>query len=52
MTPTPNVSSTPASVTMVDAGHAVVDKNKINGAKTETEDEPTVIKKKICMPCQ
>ena len=33
MTPTPNVFSTPASATKVDAVHAVVDKNKKNGAK-------------------
>ena len=39
MPPTPNVSSTAASATKVDAVHAVVDKNK------ETEDEPTVVNK-------
>ena len=44
--------SLPPQPVLPDAGHAVVDKNKINGAKTETEDEPTVIKKMICMPCQ
>ena len=43
MTPTPNVLSTPASATMVDAVHAVVDKNMKNGAKKKTEDEPTVV---------
>ena len=40
MTPTPNVLSTPASATKVDAVHAVVDKNN-----KKTEDEPTVINK-------
>ena len=45
MTPTPKVSSTPASATMVDPEYAVVDKNKKNGAKERTEDEPTVINK-------
>ena len=45
MTPTPNVSSTPASVTMVDAVHAVVDKCKKNGAKKKTKVEPTVVNK-------
>ena len=45
MTPTSNVFSTPASATKVDTVHAVVDKNKKNGAKEKTEDEPTVINK-------
>ena len=45
MTPTPNVSSTPASATKVDAVYAVVDKSKKKGAKRKTEDEPTVINK-------
>ena len=44
MTPTPKVSSTPASATMVDPVYAVVDKSKKKGAK-KTEDEPTVINK-------
>ena len=43
MTPTPKVSSTPASATMVDPMYAVVDKSKKKGAKKRTEDEPTVI---------
>ena len=45
MTPTPNVFSTPASATKVDPVPTVVDKNKKNGAKKKTEDEPTVINK-------
>ena len=45
MTPTPKVSSTAASATKVDAVHAVVDKNKKNGAKKETKVEPTVVNK-------
>ena len=45
MTPTPKVSSTPASATMVDPEYAVVDKSKKKGAKKKTEDEPTVINK-------
>ena len=45
MTPTSNVFSTPASATKVDTVHAVVDKNKKNGAKEKAEDEPTVINK-------
>ena len=43
MTPTPNVSSTPASATMVDAVYAVVDKSKKKGAKKKTEDAPAVV---------
>ena len=43
MTSTPNVFSTPASATKVDAAHTVVDKNKKNGAKKKTEDEPPVV---------
>ena len=43
MTLTPNVSSTPASATMVDAVYAVVDRSKKKGAKKKTEDEPTVV---------
>ena len=40
MTPTLNVSSTPASATMVDAVHALVDisKNSKNEAKAKAED--------------
>ena len=45
MTPTPKVSSTPASATMVDPVYVVVDKSKKKGAKKKTEDEPTVINK-------
>ena len=46
MTPTPNVSSTPASATMVDAMYAVVDKSKKKGAKQKkTEDELNVVNK-------
>ena len=45
MTPTPKVSSTPASATMVDPMYAVVDKSKKKGAKKKTEDEPTVVNK-------
>ena len=46
MTPTPNVFSTPASATMVDAVYAVVNKSKKKGAKKEkTEDEPTIASK-------
>ena len=47
MTSTPNVSSTPASATMVDDVYAVVDKSKKKGAKRKTEDEPTVVNKDI-----
>ena len=42
-TMTPNVFSTLASATKVDDAHAVVVKNKKNGAKKKTEDEPTVV---------
>ena len=42
MTLTPNVFSTPASAAKVDDVPTVVDKNKKNGAKKKTEDEPTV----------
>ena len=45
MTPTPKVSSIPASTTKVDAVYAVVDKSKKKGAKKKTEDEPTVVNK-------
>ena len=46
MTPTPNVSSTPASATMVNAVYAVVDKSKKKGAKKKkTEYEPTIASK-------
>ena len=45
MTPTPKVSSTPTSATMVDAMYAVVDKSKKKDAKKKTEDEPTVVSK-------
>ena len=45
MTPIPQVSSTAASATKVDAVHSVVDKNKKNGAKKETKVEPTVVSK-------
>ena len=45
MTPIPNVFSTPASATKVDPVPTVVDKDKKNGAKKKTEDEPTVINK-------
>ena len=45
LTPTPQVSPTPASAAMVDAVYAVVDKSKKKGAKKKTEDEPTVINK-------
>ena len=44
MTQTPK-DSPPASTTVVDAVYAVVDKNKKNGAKKKTEDEPTVVNK-------
>ena len=43
MTPTLNVSSTPASATMVDAVHALVDKSKKNEAKEKAEDEPSIV---------
>ena len=45
VTPTPNVSSTPASATMVNLVYAVVDKSKKKGAKKKTEDEPPVVNK-------
>ena len=45
MTPTPNVSSKPASATLIDDVYAVVDKSKKKGAKRKTEDEPTVVNK-------
>ena len=45
MTPTPNVSSTPASATIVGPVYAVVDKSKKKGAKKKTEDDPTVANK-------
>ena len=38
MTPTPNVSSKPASATLIDDVYAVVDKSKKKGAKRKTED--------------
>ena len=45
MTPTPKVSPTPASATVVDAVYAVVDKSKKKGVKKKTEDEPTIASK-------
>ena len=50
MTPTPKVSSTPASATMVDAVYAVVDKSKKKGVKKKTEDEPTAKNDLYAMP--
>ena len=47
MTPTPKVSSTPASATMVDAVYAVVDKSKKKGAKKRRGEEPTIVSKDL-----
>ena len=52
VTPTPNVSSTPASATMVNLVYAVVDKSKKKGAKKKTEDEPPVVNKDDLYACR
>ena len=45
MTPISKNFATPATVPMVDAVYAVVDKSKSKGAKKKTEDKSTVISK-------